>query len=49
MIHYFFFKQLKTVTEIMGIIGLGRSKSSDAIMEMGRSPLTTSSEILGAM
>jgi hypothetical protein len=35
--------------EIMGIMELGRSESSDAIMGMGGSPLTTSSEILGVM
>jgi hypothetical protein len=49
MVYCFFFKQLKTVTEIMGIVELGRLKSSDATMEMDGSPLTTSSEILGAM
>ena len=49
MIYRFFFKQLKTVAEIMGIVELGRSKSSDATMEMDGSPLTTSSEILGAV
>jgi hypothetical protein len=49
IVHCFFFKQLKTVAEIIRIVELGRSESSDAIMEMGRSPLTTSSVILGAM
>jgi len=49
MVYHFFFKQLKTVMEIMGIVKLGRSESSDATMEMDGSPLTTSSEILGAM
>ncbi|KIM77074.1 hypothetical protein PILCRDRAFT_91278 [Piloderma croceum F 1598] len=49
MVYRFFFKQLKTVMEIMGIVKLGRSESSDATMEMDRFPLTTSSEILGAM
>jgi hypothetical protein len=49
MVYRFFFKQLKTVAEIMGIVELGRSKSSDATMEMDGSFLTTSSEILGAV
>jgi hypothetical protein len=49
MVYCFFFKQLKTVMEIMGIVELGSLKSSDTAMEMNRSPLTTSSEILGAM
>jgi hypothetical protein len=49
MVYHFFFKQLKTVAEIMGIVKLGRLKSSDTSMEMDGSPLTTSSEILGAM
>jgi hypothetical protein len=48
MVYHFFFKQLKTVAEIMGIMELGRLKSSDATMEMDGSPLT-SSDILGAM
>jgi hypothetical protein len=49
MVYHFFFKQLKTVMKIMGIVKLGRSESSDATMEMDRSPFTTSSEILGVM
>jgi hypothetical protein len=49
MVYHFFFKQLKTVAEIMGITELRRLKSSDATMEMDGSPLTTPSEILGAM
>jgi hypothetical protein len=49
MVYCFFFKQLKTVVEIMGIVELGRLKSSDTTMEMDGSPLTSSSEILGAM
>jgi hypothetical protein len=49
IVYHFFFKQLKTVAEIMGIMELGRSESSDTTMEMDGSPLTTSSEILDAM
>jgi hypothetical protein len=49
MVYHFFFKQLKTVVKIMAIMELRRSDSSDAIMEMGGSPLTTFSGILGTM